>query len=90
MQEETALYLATCRGHLDCLRFLLQAGAEPDIANKSRETPLYKGEAPGRLPRGGVQKLGGQLGVLLLRCISPFPWGYFKGAVSLGCITQVT
>lgn len=46
LQEETALYLATCRGHLDCLRSLLQAGAEPDISNKSRETPLYKGEPP--------------------------------------------
>ena len=43
LQEETALYLATCRGHVDCLQFLLQAGAEPDISNKSRETPLYKG-----------------------------------------------
>ncbi|XP_040497426.1 ankyrin repeat and SOCS box protein 2 isoform X3 [Ursus maritimus] len=43
LQEETALYLATCRGHLDCLLSLLQAGAEPDISNKSRETPLYKG-----------------------------------------------
>ncbi|XP_006165484.1 ankyrin repeat and SOCS box protein 2 [Tupaia chinensis] len=42
LQEETALYLATCREHLDCLRSLLQAGAEPDISNKSRETPLYK------------------------------------------------
>ncbi|KAK2104668.1 hypothetical protein P7K49_018524 [Saguinus oedipus] len=42
LQEETALYLATCRGHLDCLLALLQAGAEPDISNKSRETPLYK------------------------------------------------
>lgn len=42
LQEETALYLATCRGHLDCLLCLLQAGAEPDISNKSRETPLYK------------------------------------------------
>ncbi|ELK27324.1 Ankyrin repeat and SOCS box protein 2 [Myotis davidii] len=42
LQEETALYLATCRGHLDCLQSLLQAGAEPDISNKSRETPLYK------------------------------------------------
>ncbi|KAJ7345134.1 hypothetical protein JRQ81_001084 [Phrynocephalus forsythii] len=42
LQEETALYLATNRGHIDCVRSLLQAGAEPDIANKSRETPLYK------------------------------------------------
>lgn len=58
LQEETALYLATCRGHLDCLQSLLQAGAEPDISNKSRETPLYKGAPP------GGQKLGG-LGALL-------------------------
>ncbi|XP_060612256.2 ankyrin repeat and SOCS box protein 2 isoform X1 [Anolis sagrei] len=42
LQEETALYIATNRGYIDCMRVLLQAGAEPDIANKSRETPLYK------------------------------------------------
>ncbi|XP_075782780.1 ankyrin repeat and SOCS box protein 2 isoform X2 [Pelodiscus sinensis] len=42
LQEETALYIATNRGNLDCLLLLLQAGAEPDIANRSRETPLYK------------------------------------------------
>ncbi|XP_056401346.1 ankyrin repeat and SOCS box protein 2 isoform X3 [Hyla sarda] len=43
LQEETALYLATVKGHLDCVRFLLESGAEPDIVNKARETPLYKG-----------------------------------------------
>ncbi|XP_054825844.1 ankyrin repeat and SOCS box protein 2 [Eublepharis macularius] len=42
LQEETPLYLATNKGHLECVLALLQAGAEPDIANKSRETPLYK------------------------------------------------
>ncbi|XP_062493599.1 ankyrin repeat and SOCS box protein 2 isoform X2 [Pezoporus occidentalis] len=42
LNEETALYLATSRGNLDCLLTLLQAGAEPDISNKARETPLYK------------------------------------------------
>ncbi|XP_015671184.1 ankyrin repeat and SOCS box protein 2 [Protobothrops mucrosquamatus] len=42
LQEETALYLATNRGNIDCMHSLLQAGAEPDIANKARETPLYK------------------------------------------------
>ncbi|XP_066484709.1 ankyrin repeat and SOCS box protein 2 isoform X2 [Tiliqua scincoides] len=42
LQEETPLYLATNRGHLDCVLSLLQAGAEPDIASKTRETPLYK------------------------------------------------
>ncbi|XP_041430803.1 ankyrin repeat and SOCS box protein 2 isoform X2 [Xenopus laevis] len=42
LQEETALYLSTVRGHMDCMTYLLQSGAEPDIANKSRETPLYK------------------------------------------------
>ncbi|XP_015271000.1 PREDICTED: ankyrin repeat and SOCS box protein 2, partial [Gekko japonicus] len=42
LQEETPLYLATNKGHLECVHFLLQAGAEPDIANKARETPLYK------------------------------------------------
>lgn len=67
LQEETALYLATCRGHLDCLQSLLQAGAEPDISNKSRETPLYKGEHPGvSLPEQGSRRLAGQSGALLL------------------------
>ncbi|KAL8169008.1 UNVERIFIED_CONTAM: hypothetical protein K2H54_031349 [Gekko kuhli] len=42
LQEETPLYLATNKGHLECVHSLLQAGAEPDIANKARETPLYK------------------------------------------------
>ncbi|XP_018085940.2 ankyrin repeat and SOCS box protein 2 isoform X2 [Xenopus laevis] len=42
LQEETALYFSTVRGHMDCMIHLLQSGAEPDIANKSRETPLYK------------------------------------------------
>ncbi|XP_068108420.1 ankyrin repeat and SOCS box protein 2 [Hyperolius riggenbachi] len=42
LQEETSLYFATVRGHLDCLCYLLQNGAEPDIVNKARETPLYK------------------------------------------------
>ncbi|XP_077179664.1 ankyrin repeat and SOCS box protein 2 [Paroedura picta] len=42
LQEETPLYLATNKGHLECVCALLQAGAEPDIANKARETPLYK------------------------------------------------
>uniref|UniRef100_A0A8C9LFU1 Ankyrin repeat and SOCS box containing 2 n=1 Tax=Pavo cristatus TaxID=9049 RepID=A0A8C9LFU1_PAVCR len=42
LNEETALFLATSRGNLDCLLALLQAGAEPDISNKARETPLYK------------------------------------------------
>nr|XP_056706744.1 ankyrin repeat and SOCS box protein 2 [Euleptes europaea] len=42
LQEETPLYLATNKGHLECVISLLQAGAEPDIANKVRETPLYK------------------------------------------------
>lgn len=52
LQEETALYLATCREHLDCLLSLLQAGAEPDISNKSRETPLYKGKSLGWTSHG--------------------------------------
>ncbi|KAM9294386.1 ankyrin repeat and SOCS box protein 2 [Gastrophryne carolinensis] len=42
LREETALILATVRGHLDCISVLLQSGAEPDIVNKTRETPLYK------------------------------------------------
>ncbi|XP_018414904.1 PREDICTED: ankyrin repeat and SOCS box protein 2 [Nanorana parkeri] len=42
LNEETALYLAALKGHLECMRYLLEYGAEPDIVNKARETPLYK------------------------------------------------
>ncbi|XP_069064332.1 ankyrin repeat and SOCS box protein 2 [Pleurodeles waltl] len=42
LEEETPLYIACQRGHLDCLQVLLQMGAEPDIAGKNKETPLYK------------------------------------------------
>ncbi|XP_062899385.1 ankyrin repeat and SOCS box protein 2 isoform X2 [Mobula hypostoma] len=40
--EETALYLATSRGYVECMICLLEAGAECDITNKTKETALYK------------------------------------------------
>lgn len=43
LQEQTALMLAVQGKHLDCVRILLEAGADPDISNKNKETPLYKG-----------------------------------------------
>ncbi|XP_067312354.1 ankyrin repeat and SOCS box protein 2b isoform X2 [Pseudorasbora parva] len=42
LQEQTALMLAVQGRHLDCVRVLLEAGADPDISNKDKETPLYK------------------------------------------------
>ncbi|XP_051724172.1 ankyrin repeat and SOCS box protein 2b isoform X1 [Ctenopharyngodon idella] len=42
LQEQTALMLAVQGQHLDCVRILLEAGADPDISNKNKETPLYK------------------------------------------------
>ncbi|XP_072348681.1 ankyrin repeat and SOCS box protein 2 isoform X1 [Scyliorhinus torazame] len=42
LAEETALYLATCRGYLECMTCLLEAGAECDITSKGKETALYK------------------------------------------------
>ncbi|XP_056152259.1 ankyrin repeat and SOCS box protein 2-like [Lampris incognitus] len=42
LQEQTALLLAVSCGHLSCVRCLLEAGADPDISNKNKETPLYK------------------------------------------------
>lgn len=42
LHEQTPLLLAVHAGHLDCVRFLLGAGADPDICNKYKETPLYK------------------------------------------------
>ncbi|MCJ8736698.1 hypothetical protein PDJAM_G00015440 [Pangasius djambal] len=42
IQEQTALLIATDGKHLDCVKCLLEAGADPDISNKNKETPLYK------------------------------------------------
>lgn len=43
LQEQTALLIATDGKHLECVKCLLEAGADPDISNKNKETPLYKG-----------------------------------------------
>lgn len=45
LQEQTALLLAVSREHLSCVQCLLEAGADPDISSKNKETPLYKGTA---------------------------------------------
>ncbi|KAM4625882.1 ankyrin repeat and SOCS box protein 2-like [Polymixia lowei] len=42
LQEQTALLLAVSCQHLPCVRCLLEAGADPDISSKNKETPLYK------------------------------------------------
>ncbi|XP_019909365.2 ankyrin repeat and SOCS box protein 2b isoform X2 [Esox lucius] len=42
LQEQTALLLAVSGQHLSCVQCLLQAGADPDISSKNKETPLYK------------------------------------------------
>ncbi|KAK3537773.1 hypothetical protein QTP70_017839 [Hemibagrus guttatus] len=42
LQEQTALLIAANGKHLECVKCLLEAGADPDISNKNKETPLYK------------------------------------------------
>ncbi|XP_051500706.1 ankyrin repeat and SOCS box protein 2-like isoform X2 [Myxocyprinus asiaticus] len=42
LKEQTALMLAVARNHLACVEILLEKGADPDIANKDKETPLYR------------------------------------------------
>ncbi|XP_056620673.1 ankyrin repeat and SOCS box protein 2 [Triplophysa dalaica] len=42
LKDQTALLLAVSRDHLTCAESLLEKGADPDITNKERETPLYK------------------------------------------------
>lgn len=43
LKEQTALLLAVGRGHARCVECLLDRGADPDIPNKEKETPLFKG-----------------------------------------------
>ncbi|KAJ3607172.1 hypothetical protein NHX12_026685 [Muraenolepis orangiensis] len=40
--EQTALHLAVSSVHVGCARLLLERGADPELMNKDRETPLYK------------------------------------------------
>ncbi|XP_072553479.1 ankyrin repeat and SOCS box protein 2 [Salminus brasiliensis] len=42
LKDSTALLLAVSREKTDCVQCLLEKGADPDIANKDKETPLYK------------------------------------------------
>ncbi|XP_048393897.1 ankyrin repeat and SOCS box protein 2 isoform X1 [Stegostoma tigrinum] len=42
LAEETPLYLATCKEHLECMKYLLEARADCDITSKAKETALYK------------------------------------------------
>lgn len=45
LQEQTALLLAVSCEQLPCVLSLLESGADPDICNSNKETPLYKGTA---------------------------------------------
>uniref|UniRef100_A0A8C1C945 Ankyrin repeat and SOCS box containing 2a, tandem duplicate 1 n=1 Tax=Cyprinus carpio carpio TaxID=630221 RepID=A0A8C1C945_CYPCA len=42
LKGQTALMISVTREHLACVESLLEKGADPDIANKERETPLYR------------------------------------------------
>lgn len=44
--EQTALLLAVARENFACVQYLLEKGADPEIASKNKDTPLYKGNAP--------------------------------------------
>ncbi|KAJ8341385.1 hypothetical protein SKAU_G00336760 [Synaphobranchus kaupii] len=42
LSEQTALLLAVARENLACVQWLLEKGADPEIASKNKDTPLYK------------------------------------------------
>ncbi|KAI5090887.1 ankyrin repeat and SOCS box protein 2-like, partial [Silurus meridionalis] len=60
LKGQTPLLLAVSHRHLDCVHYLLEKGADPNLANKQGETPLYKAcekgteEAVGLLLRYGA------------------------------------
>ncbi|TRY57010.1 hypothetical protein DNTS_023922 [Danionella cerebrum] len=41
-RSQTPLILAVGRKHLSCVKYLLEEGADPNLANNQWETPLYK------------------------------------------------
>lgn len=41
---ESALMVAVSKERLGCVQVLLERGADPEITNYDRETPLYKGK----------------------------------------------
>lgn len=43
--DQTALLLAVSMEKVECVACLLEKGADPDVANTDKETPLYKGTA---------------------------------------------
>lgn len=49
VKGQTALYVAVVNGHLDCVRILLEAGANPNGSRHHRSTPLYHAARVGRL-----------------------------------------
>lgn len=56
LQEETALCLHTCRGHVDCLQFLLQLAPSPTSPtsperHRSTKVSLGRGLSPGKVQR---------------------------------------
>ncbi|XP_026854841.2 ankyrin repeat and SOCS box protein 2-like [Electrophorus electricus] len=60
LRNQTPLLLAVGRKHLACVQYLLEKGADPNLANSQWETPLYKAcekgfeEAVGLLLRYGA------------------------------------
>ncbi|KAM8855047.1 LOW QUALITY PROTEIN: ankyrin repeat and SOCS box protein 1 [Spinachia spinachia] len=49
VKGQTALYVAVVNGHLDCVRILLQAGADPNRSRHHRSPPLYHAARVGSL-----------------------------------------
>ncbi|KAI4899341.1 hypothetical protein NFI96_014593 [Prochilodus magdalenae] len=43
LKDQTALLLAVSREKTSCVECLLERGADPDLVNQEKETPLYKG-----------------------------------------------
>lgn len=44
LKNQTPLLLAASQGNASCVKFLLMHGANPNTANKDRDTPLFTGE----------------------------------------------
>ncbi|KAL7388113.1 hypothetical protein ABVT39_007366 [Epinephelus coioides] len=84
LRNQTALRLAAGRGKVSCVDFLLKHGADPNIANKDQETPLFSAcENPNEAIVDLLLKFGAQVNRCSTQGVSPLHEACRHGQVKI-------